>query len=256
MRNEERLRDKVALITGAGQGIGRAIALAFAAEGAQVIVNDVVQSRLSETVALLKPVTSRCRPALADVSQEDSVRAMMDEVARTEGCLDVLVNNAGVASGAEDTYITCTDLSVWERIMRTNLTGVYLCCKHAMPLLEAHGGAIVNLGSVVGYAAGRFIPTTVYTAAKAGVIALTRQLAVDYGGRNVRANVICPGLVETPMARGAFDEDDLQRRFISRVPLGRLARPEEVAGVALFLASDEASYVTGAVILVDGGLCA
>jgi len=244
----DRLRDKVALITGAGSGIGRATALLFAAEGAKVAVLDSNREAATETARLVEEDGGEAIALAADVSREEEVVAAVEATVARFGRLDVLVASAGI-----DLFVRATDtkLEDWERIQSVDLRGVYLCCKHAIPHMErAGGGAIVTLSSVNGLVG---VPVhAAYSAAKGGVIALTRQLAVDYGPANVRVNCVCPTTTDTPMVR-AFTNDAILETLARMHPLRRIAQAEDVAYAGLYLASDEARCVTGVVLPVDCG---
>lgn len=250
-----RLRDKCALVTGGGSGIGRASALAFAREGAAVAVADIRLDAAEAVAAEIVKSGGRAVAIAADVADETSCRAMVETAERRLGGLDTLFNNAGIVLPA-DNDATDTPLAVWEKTLAVDLTGVFLGCKFGIPaILRAGGGAIVNNASLVALVGSAF-PQIAYTAAKGGVVAMTRELAVVYGRRGIRVNAICPGPVRTPMSDSFFDSEE---KWVSRrryMPMGRLGKVEEVAAVALFLASDEASYVTGAAYTVDGGITA
>jgi NAD(P)-dependent dehydrogenase (short-subunit alcohol dehydrogenase family) len=247
-----RLAGKMALITGGGSGIGQAIARRFAAEGAGVVVVDLVAARARETVRLLELDQGQALAIQADVSRGAEVRRMAAEAIQALGRVDVLVNNAAIAS--QDGLIN-VDEDNWDLSLAVTLKSQFLCCKALLPgMIERGGGSIVNIASVNGLMGLGDEP---YSAAKAGVINLTQNLAVAYGPRGVRANVICPGTVRTPiwderLRRNPRVFDELAAWY----PLGRVAEPEDVANAALFLASDEAAFVTGATLLVDGGLTA
>jgi len=244
----DRLHDKVALITGAGSGIGRATALLFAAEGATVAALDWNQEAAAEAVRLIGERGGEAVALAADVSREEEVAAAVEATAARFGRLDVLVASAGI-----DLFARATDtkLEDWERIQSVDLRGVFLCCKHAIPHMERQGGgAIVTLSSVNGLV-GLSVHAA-YAAAKGGIIALTRQLAVDYGPANIRVNCICPTSTDTPMVR-AVANDAVLETLARMHPLRRIAQAEDVAYAALYLASDEARCVTGAVLPVDCG---
>jgi NAD(P)-dependent dehydrogenase (short-subunit alcohol dehydrogenase family) len=251
----ERLLGKRALVTGAGGGIGRASALAFAREGAAVAVADVRRDAAEAVAAEIAAVGGRAIALAVDVSNEAACAAMVEETERKLGGLDTLFNNAGVCLPG-DNDVTDTPLGVWERTLAIDLTGVFLCCKFGIPaLLRAGGGAIVNNASMVALVGSAF-PQIAYTAAKGGVVAMTRELAIVYGRRGIRVNAICPGPVRTAMSDLFFNSEE---KWLSRrryMPMGRLGTVEEVAAVALFLASNEASYVTGSAYTVDGGITA
>ncbi|MDX6511838.1 MAG: hypothetical protein QOE36_1342 [Gaiellaceae bacterium] len=247
-----RLEGKVAVITGAGGGMGREAALLFSEEGAQVCVADV-NGEAAETVA------AEARDAFAfevDVSDSDSVRRMLEATAERYGGIDVLYNNAGI-SPADDASILETEPDAWQRVQDVNTKGVYLCCKHGIPhLLERGGGSVINVASFVALV-GAATSQISYTASKGAVLALSRELAVQFARQGVRVNALCPGPVETPLLLRIFGDDPAayERRRI-HLPMGRLAKPREIVNAALFLASDESSYVNGATFLVDGGLTA
>jgi NAD(P)-dependent dehydrogenase (short-subunit alcohol dehydrogenase family) len=247
-----RLDGKVCVISGAGGGMGREAALLFSQEGARVCVADVDGDAAEKTA-------SEARDAFAvavDVADEASVRAMYDETVSRYGGVDVLYNNAGI-SPADDASILETDVDAWQRVQDVNTKGVYLCCKHGIPhLLERGGGSVINVASFVALV-GAATSQISYTASKGAVLSLSRELAVQFARQGVRVNALCPGPVETPLLLRIFGDDPAayERRRI-HLPMGRLAKPREIVNAALFLASDEASYVNGATFLVDGGLTA
>jgi NAD(P)-dependent dehydrogenase (short-subunit alcohol dehydrogenase family) len=247
-----RLDDKVVVITGAASGIGREAAILFAGEGARVCVADVVPEAGEQTAA-------ECREAFfhqVDVTSSESVEAMYRATAERYGGVDVLYNNAGIMP-ADDASILDTGPDAWQRVQDVNAKGVYLCCKHGIPhLLERGGGSIVNVASFVALA-GAATSQISYTASKGAVLSMTRELAVEFARRGIRVNALCPGPVETPLLMRLFEETPgaLERRLV-HLPMGRLAQAKEIAYGALFLASDESSYVNGTTFLVDGGLTA
>jgi len=247
-----RLDGKVAVITGAAGGIGREAAILFSEEGASVCVADVDPENGEATAA-------ECREAFfqkVDVADPGSVQAMYAAAAERYGGVDVLYNNAGIMP-ADDASVLETEVDAWQRVQDVNTKGVFLCCKHGIPhLLERRGGSVINVASFVALA-GAATSQISYTASKGAVLSLSRELAVEFARRGVRVNALCPGPVETPLLMRLFDETPgaLERRLV-HLPMGRLAQAKEIAYGALFLASDESSYVNGATFLVDGGLTA
>ena len=246
-----RLEGKVALITGAGEGMGRAAALLFAREGAKVGVLDVVRERAETVAGAIRAEGGAALPLTADVSVSEDVRAAVAAVVAEFGLLNVLYNNAGVWLPG-DGAVTELDPEAWERTLAVNLTGVFLCCRHGIPeLIRAGGGSVVNTASPV---AVRPEPVyDAYVASKGGVLALTRSIAQYYARFGVRVNVLMPGNIETAMTLPALEDPAYRAQFLRTTPLGRAGRPEDVAYAALYLASDESSFVTGSVQWVDGG---
>lgn len=248
-----RLRDKVVLITGAGSGMGRLAAVTFAREGARVVVADVAASG-EDTAAEVTRNGGEALFVQADVSREDQVRRMIGRVVERFGRLEVLYNNAGIFP-QEDGSVMDLQEAVWDRVMAVNLKGIFLCCKHALPeLLRAGRGSIINIASFVALV-GCTVPQDAYTASKGGVIALTKSLAVQFGPRGVRTNAIAPGPIGTPMLMSWLLANPAeQKKRLDRIPMGRLGRPEDVVNMALYLASDESTWVNGSVMVVDGGI--
>ena len=250
-----RLDGKVVLITGAGGGIGREAALLFAREGASVVVVDVHEASAMETVSLVEVAGGRSAAVVADVSRDDHCAAMVAFAESSYGKLDVLFNNAGVML-AEDDDAVGTDEAVWDITMNVNAKGVFLGCKHGVPALRrAGGGAIINTASFVALL-GAATPQIAYTASKGAVLALTRELAVIHARENIRVNALCPGPLRTELLMKILDTDDKQHRRLVHIPMGRFGEAHEIAKAALFLASDDSSYITGAEFVVDGGITA
>src|SRR2546425_10990905 len=249
-----RLDGKVAVITGAAGGIGREAAALFSSEGASVCVAD-----LKAAAGAGEEAAGACRDAFfhpVDVTDPDSVREMYAETARRYGGVDVLYNNAGVMPPDDDSILV-TEPDAWDRVQAVNAPGVYLCCKYGIPyLLKAGGGSVINVASFVAIL-GAATSQIAYTASKGAVLSMSRELAVQFARQGVRVNALCPGPVETPLLMRIFNEDPgaYQRRRV-HLPMGRLAKAREIANAALFLASDESSYVNGATFMVDGGLTA
>ena len=247
-----RLDGKVVVITGAGSGMGREAAVVFSDEGASVCVADIDGAAAKETAA-------QTRESLAltvDVSDPRSVQAMYEATADRYGGIDVLYNNAGI-SPADDASILDTDADAWQRVQDVNTKGVFLCCKHGIPyLLDRGGGSVINVASFVALM-GAATSQISYTASKGAVLSLSRELGVQFARQGIRVNALCPGPVETPLLLRIFGDDPAayERRRI-HLPMGRLAKPREVVNAALFLASDDSSYVNAATVLVDGGLAA
>jgi NAD(P)-dependent dehydrogenase (short-subunit alcohol dehydrogenase family) len=247
-----RLEGKVAVITGAGSGMGREAAIRFSAEGASVCVADVDRGAAEQTAA-------DARDAFAvevDVAEPESVRAMYDAAREEYGGVDVLYNNAGV-SPPDDASILETEPDAWDHVQAVNARGVYLCCKYGIPcLLDRGGGSVINVASFVALV-GAATSQISYTASKGAVLSLSRELGVQFAREGIRVNALCPGPVETPLLLRIFGDDPAayERRRV-HLPMGRLAKPREIVNAALFLASDESSYVNGATFVVDGGLTA
>jgi NAD(P)-dependent dehydrogenase (short-subunit alcohol dehydrogenase family) len=237
-----RLEGKVCVITGAASGIGAESARLFATEDARVVGVDV--SPGSEGELALE----------ADVTDEEQVRAMYARVRDELGRIDVLFNNAGI-NPPDDTTVTETDLEAWQRVQDVNVRGVFLCCKHGIPhLLEGGGGSVINTASFVAVM-GAAVSQISYTASKGAVLALSRELGVEFARRGVRVNALCPGPINTPLLQELFASDpERAARRLVHLPMGRFGEPGEIASAALFLASDDSSYITASTFMVDGGL--
>ncbi len=249
-----RLKGKVVLITGAGSGMGRAASLLFAREGAVIAALDLKGEAARQTAEMVGREGGRALALAADVSREGEVREAVAQAVRALGRLDALYNNAGIFP-ADDRSVLDTDETVWDKVYAVNVKGVYLVCKHGIPeLLRAGGGSVINIASFVALV-GCSVPQDAYTASKGAVIALTKSLAVQFGPRGVRSNAICPGPIETPLlTEWLLKEPAEKAKRLKRIPLGRLGRPEDIAHVALYLASEESSWTNGAVIVADGGI--
>ena len=251
----ERLTDKVALITGAGSGIGLETARLFADESARVVIADADEATGTAAVEELRAAGNEADFVAADVSDDAQAKAMIDFTMSTCGRLDVLFNNAGIMP-ADDGSTTETPVSTWDRVMEVNLKGVWLGCKHGIPAMrESGGGSIVNAASIVAIM-GAATAQIAYTASKGGVLSMTREIAVENARRGIRVNALCPGPIDTPLLGELLrDPDQRARRFV-HIPMGRLGQAHEIAKAALFLASDDSSFMTGAALVVDGGITA
>jgi NAD(P)-dependent dehydrogenase (short-subunit alcohol dehydrogenase family) len=244
-----RLDNKVAVITGAASGIGRATARKFAAEGASVVVADFDDVHGPEVAKEINGLFVK-----VNVADEQSVVAMYDKTVEVYGGIDILFNNAGISPADDDSILT-TGLDAWKRVQDVNLTSVYLCCRFGIPHLQARGGgSIINTASFVAVL-GSATSQISYTASKGGVLAMSRELAVQFAREKIRVNALCPGPVNTPLLIELFAKDpERAARRLVHVPMGRFGEPEEIANAVLFLASDEASFVTATTFMVDGGI--
>jgi NAD(P)-dependent dehydrogenase (short-subunit alcohol dehydrogenase family) len=250
-----RLEGKVALITGAGSGIGRESSLLFAAEGAAVVVVDRDDNGGQETVEAVKASGGRAVYVHADVSRTDDCANMVATAEAEFGNLHVLFNNAGIMDGRDDDAVS-TDETIWDLTMNVNAKGVFLGCKHGIPALRrAGGGSIINTASFVAIL-GAATPQIAYTASKGAVLALTRELAVVHAREKIRVNALCPGPLRTELLMKVLDTEQKKQRRLVHIPMGRFGTAREIAQAALFLASDESSFVTGSDFLVDGGITA
>jgi NAD(P)-dependent dehydrogenase (short-subunit alcohol dehydrogenase family) len=247
-------KGKVALVTGAASGIGRESALAFARAGAKVVCADVTQDAGEETVKMIKDMGGDATFVKCDVSQDAQVKALVDKAVELYGHLDFAHNNAGI-EGAMGFCKECTEEN-WDRTIAINLKGVFLCCKYEIPyLIKNGGGAIVNTASVAGLVGFPGLPA--YCASKGGVVQLTKTLALEVATENIRVNAVCPGVIKTPMIdRLTNDDPAALKSFTDMEPVGRLGSPAEIADVVVYLCSDEASFVTGVPMPVDGAFIA
>jgi NAD(P)-dependent dehydrogenase (short-subunit alcohol dehydrogenase family) len=251
-KSRMRLKDKVALITGGGSGIGKASCLLFAREGAKVVAVDLKKETAEATA---KEIGSDARAFAADVSKASDAEGMIRFAEEEFGRLDIVFNNAGVFHPDDDS-VTNTSEEIWDMVININLKGVFLGCKYAIPaLLRAGGGSIINTASFVAVM-GAATPQIAYTASKGGVLAMTREIAVEFARKNIRANSLCPGPVETPLLQELLSDPARRQRRLVHIPPGRFGKAEEMANAALFLASDESSFVNGTTFLVDGGITA
>jgi NAD(P)-dependent dehydrogenase (short-subunit alcohol dehydrogenase family) len=251
----DRLKGRTALITGAGMGIGREAAVRFAREGARIVIGDLDERAARETVALVEEAGGEALAVAGDVALEADVRRMVEEGARRFGGLHVLYANAGVLWKDRDRSVLDTDERWWDRVIAINLKSAFWLTKHGIPELQrAGGGSVIVTGSVsalVGFTRAQ----DAYTAAKGGLISLTKSLAIQFAKDRIRCNIIHPGIVDTPL-QAPYLTEAIRQEFVTGIPLGRIAEPREIASVALFLASDDSSYMTGAELVVDGGFTA
>ena len=251
----QRLEGKVALITGAGSGIGRESTLLFTSEGARVLAVDVNQDAAAETVDLVLSAGGEATAHLADVSVAADCETMVNRAETVFGRLDVLFNNAGIMHSADDDAVSTAE-QTWDLTMAVNAKGVFLGCKFGIPALRrSGGGSIINTASFVALL-GAATPQVAYTASKGAVLAMTRELAVVHAREGIRVNALCPGPLRTELLMKLLDTEEKQQRRLVHIPMGRFGEAAEMARAALWLASDESSYVTGAEFLVDGGITA
>jgi NAD(P)-dependent dehydrogenase (short-subunit alcohol dehydrogenase family) len=247
-----RLEGKVALITGGGSGMGKVASELFAAEGANVVLTDVNDEAGEATAS---SIGDRAFYVHADVSKEADAQAMVAAAVERFGRLDVLYNNAGIMP-LDDGSVTDADGSIWDAVLAVNVKGVMYGCKFGIPaMLEQGGGSIINVASFVAWM-GAATSQTAYTASKGAVLAMTREIAVEYARRGIRCNALCPGPIETPLLLALLSDDAKKQRRFVHIPIGRLGHAEELAKAALFLASDDSSYMTGSSLIVDGGITA
>ena len=245
----QRLQDRVAVITGAGSGIGLAAARRMAAEGAVIVAVDI-----DETAGAKVAAETGGTFVAADVSREDDVQRLFDGVVAQHGRVDIAFNNAGISPPEDDSILT-TGLDAWRRVQEINLTSVYLCCKYVLPHMQRAGrGSVINTASFVAVL-GAATSQISYTASKGGVLAMSRELGVQFAREGIRVNALCPGPVNTPLLRELFAKDpERAARRLVHVPMGRFAEAEEIAAAVAFLASDDASFITASSFLVDGGI--
>ena len=247
---------KVALVTGGGSGIGRSTALAFAAEGAKVVVADVVEKDGEETVSLIKAAGGQAIFVKVDVSQAQEVESMVKKAVEVYGRLDCACNNAGINGGVH-TLTSCKE-ELWDRLIDINLKGVWLCMKYeVLQMRQQGGGSIVNMASIMGLVGSPGSPA--YTASKHGVVGLTKSGALEYAKRGIRINAVAPGNIDTPMNKrlmADYPKFGFDKSLVEEEPIGRLGKPEEIAAAVVWLCSDAASFVTGHCLPVDGGIVA
>jgi len=246
-----KLKDKVAIITGAGSGIGRADALLFVREGARVIVNDEHEEKANETVEMIKNegFEDQAVAIKADVANEEEVKNMVEKTIENFGKVDILVNNAGIYRGHS---VPETTKEEWDELFGTNIFGPFLCCKYVIPhMLEQGYGKIVNISSIGGLISLQ--GSAPYNATKGALVNFTRALSLDYAPKGINVNCICPGWTKTPMVQALTDDPNMSKALLADIPCGRFAQPEEQAKLALWLASDDSSYMHGAILANDGG---
>jgi len=249
------LTGQVALVTGAARGIGRAISLAFAAQGATVVLADLNQGEASQVEAEIHSLGGEATTVIGDVSELDDVEAMVHTAVETHGTPDILVNSAGI--GRESIPPQDLSLTVWQHILDVNLTGSFLMCQRVgQRMLERGSGSIINIASISGLVTNKGRHVTAYTASKGGVVMLTKSLAAEWAPQGIRVNAIAPGYVRTPFLESALADPLIYGGLVDQVPAGRIGRPVEIAAAALYLASAASTYVTGHILVVDGGLTA
>jgi len=248
-----RLENKSAIITGAGSGIGRESALLFAKEGASVVVAELNEQAGTAVVKEIEAVGGKAVFVQVDVSNEKEVRNMIHAAEASFGKLSVIMNNAGIFPDADGSVVDTSEETL-DLVVNINVKGVFFGCKHAIPaMIRAGGGSIVNVASFVALM-GAAVPQIAYTASKGAVLSMTREIAAEFARKNIRANALCPGPVETPLMNAILSDPVKRQRRLVHIPPGRFAKASEIANAALFLASDESSFVNGATFLVDGGI--
>ncbi len=248
-----RLQDKVALITGSAGGMGQAAAELFAREGASIIVTDIAADAGEQTARNIREAGGKAIFVQANVANEDDVQHLVRESIDAFGRIDVLYNNAGIMP-ADDSGVTDLTEATWDRILDVNLKSAFLCTKYAVPHMIRQGkGSIINIASFVALM-GCSVPQDAYTASKGGMLSLTKSFAIQYGRHGIRCNAICPGPIETPLLRGLWTSEEARNLRLNRIPLGRFGQIDDVIYMALYLASDESSWTTGAWLVIDGGI--
>lgn len=250
-----RLRERVAIVTGGGEGLGGYVAERFALEGAKVVIADINEEAGRETVARIEAGGRKALLIKTDVGEESEVVSLAAQVGDQYGRVDILYNNAGVLLSGRDGKAHELSSDTWDRTMRVNARGLWLCTKYLVPLMMDYGGAMIHVGSPTPMnSSGAGI--TAYSASKAVALALTKVMAADYGPYRIRVNCIIPGVMDTPMNKSLMGNQAEQPKWLSRIPLGRFGGGQDIVGLAVFLASDEASYCTGGFYMADGGLTA
>ena len=248
-----RLKDKVALITGSAGGMGKAAAELFAREGASVIVSDILADEGEQTAQAIRDMGGKAIFVQANVANEEDVKNLVARSIEAFGRIDVLYNNAGIMPG-DDAGVTDLSEEVWDRVLDVNLKSAFLCSKYVVPHMQQQKkGSIINVASFVAFM-GCTVPQDAYTASKGGMLALTRSFAVQYGPHGIRCNAVCPGPIETPLLRVLWTSEDARNLRLNRIPLGRFGAIDDIIYMALYLASDESSWTTGAWLIVDGGI--
>jgi NAD(P)-dependent dehydrogenase (short-subunit alcohol dehydrogenase family) len=248
-----RLADKVAIITGSAGGMGKLAAEVFAQEGASIVVTDIAVTEGEETVRAIRDAGSKAIFVKANVANEAEVKHLVDTAMDTFGRIDILYNNAGIMP-VEDTSVTETSEATWDKVLGINLKSAFFCTKYTIPHMIKQGkGSIINIASFVAFM-GCTVPQDAYTASKGGMLSLTKSLAIQYGRHGIRCNAICPGPIETPLLRHLWTSEEARDQRLNRIPLGRFGEPKDIVYMALYLASDESSWTTGAWLIVDGGI--